>query len=147
MKIKEVSAGIKVTKNYDSYQASLSAELETGENPEKVGAELMEKATVIVTRQMGARLHNGSRQVTKKTRQMNEKGVEVGAAWPDKKFSDRLSVKYSNSNKWEDVKIAHLEKTSEGYKQKNIGGVFIFKKIPDEKRTNDKMPVYRIYKV
>ena len=39
MKIKEVQAGIKVTKNYDSYQASLVADIETGEDPEKVGEE------------------------------------------------------------------------------------------------------------
>jgi len=31
MKIKEVQAGVKLTKNYDSYQASLVAEIETGE--------------------------------------------------------------------------------------------------------------------
>ena len=31
MKIKEVSAGVKVSRNYDSYQAGLVAEVEVGE--------------------------------------------------------------------------------------------------------------------
>ena len=50
MKIKEVHAGVKLTKNYDSYQASLVAELEIGEDPEKIGEDLMEKALAIVSK-------------------------------------------------------------------------------------------------
>ena len=144
MKIKEIQAGIKVTKNYDSYQASLAAEIETGEDPEKVGAELMEKALAIVNRKMGAELNKESVSAKK---EHPDKETEVGAAWPDKKFKDRLSVKDSETGKWEDVSVADLEETDEGYRQKTSEGIFIFRKIPEKKRVNNKMPMYRIYKI
>ena len=32
-------------------------------------------------------------------------------------------------------------------KQKSKEGVFLFKKIPEKKRTNNKMPIFRIYKI
>ena len=74
-------------------------------------------------------------------------GIEVGAAWLGKTFKDRLSVKYSKTGNWEEVKIEDLEKTKEGYRQKTSGGIFIFKRIPEEKRANNKMPIFRIYKI
>ncbi|MBU1252172.1 MAG: hypothetical protein KJ905_01745 [Nanoarchaeota archaeon] len=140
MKIKEIQAGIKITRNYDSYQASIVAELETEEDPEKVGAELMEKASAIVSKKMGVELD-------KKLVLTGDKETEVGAAWPDKKFSDRLSVKNSETGEWKDVELADLEETPDGYRQKKDGGLFIFRKIPKEKRTNNKMPTYRIYRI
>jgi len=144
MEIKEIQAGIKVTRDYNSYQASLAAEIETGEDPEKVGADLMEKALAIVNRKMGAELNKKS-VMTKK--EYPDKETEVGAAWSDKKFKDRLSVKDSETGKWEDVSVADLEKTDEGYRQKTSKGIFIFRKIPEKKRVNNKMPMYRIYKI
>jgi len=84
MKIKEVQAGVKLTKNYDSYQASLTADLEIGESPEKVGEELMEKALEIV------------RKKVKPDDELNDEKsseIEVGAAWQHKKYNDLLSVK------------------------------------------------------
>jgi len=140
MKIKEVHAGVKLTKNYDSYQASLVAELEIGEDPEKIGEDLMEKALAIVSKKIGL----SNKQNLKKE---GFPGIEVGAAWLGKTFKDRLSVKYSKTGNWEEVKIEDLEKTKEGYKQKTSEGIFIFKRIPEEKRANNKMPIFRIYKI
>lgn len=140
MKIKEVHAGVKLTKNYDSYQASLVAELEIGEDPEKIGEDLMEKALTIVSKKIG--LNN--KQNLKKD---GFPGIEVGAAWSDKKFKDRLSVKDSKTGKWENVSLKDLEKINGGYRQKTNEGVFIFKKIPEDKRANHKMPIFRIYKI
>jgi len=140
MKIKEVHAGVKLTKNYDSYQASLVAELEIGEDPEKIGEDLMEKALAIVSKKIGL----SNKQNLKKEGFL---GIEVGAAWLGKVFKDRLSVKYSKTGNWEEVKIGDLEKTKEGYKQKTSEGIFIFKRIPEEKRANNKMPIFRIYKI
>ena len=140
MKIKEVHAGVKLTKNYDSYQISLTAEIETGENPEKLGEELIEKALAIVSKKI--KLSN-----KQKLDKEEFSEIEVGAAWLDKKFKDRLSVKDSQTGKWENVNLKDLEKTNEGYKQKNNKGVFIFKKIPEDKRANHRMPIFRIYKI
>jgi len=143
MKIKEINAGVKLTKNYDSYQASLTADIETGEDPEKVGIELMEKASAIVGKKMEN--ESGKKSFDKVKRTNNE--TEVGAAWLDKKFKDRLSVKDSATGKWSDVKIIDLEKTDEDYRQETSEGVFIFKKLLEKERTNNKMPMYRIYKI
>jgi len=140
MKIKEIQAGIKISKNYDSYQASLVAELENGEDSEKVGAILMEKASAIVSKKIG---FNKKSNLEKK----ESVEIEVGAAWPDKKFKDRFSVKNSTTGKWENAYIADLEKINGGYKQKTKEGIFLFKKIPEEKRKNNKMPMFRIYKI
>lgn len=149
MKIKEVQAGIKVTKNYDSYQASLIADIEEGDDPEKIGAELMEKASAIVNKRIGPEL--SKRPVFEKvgySRYLTKgKEVEVGAAWLDKKFKDRLSVKDSETGKWKDVDIADLEKTNEGYRQKTAEGTFVFRILSERERTSNKMPMYRIYKI
>ena len=146
MKIKEVQAGIKITKNYDSYQASLIADIETGEDPEKVGAELMEKASAIVNKRIGPELNKKS--VFEKREHPNRgKEIEVGAAWPDKKFKGRLSVKDSGTGKWKDVDVADLEKTPEGYEQKTAEGTFVFRILSERERTSNKMPMYRIYKI
>ena len=138
MKIKEVQAGVKITKNYNSYQASLSAEIETGEDTEKIGAGLMEKALVIVSRQI---------ELNKKIDSSEIPEIEVGAAWEHKKFQNKLSVKYSKNEKWEDVNLEDLEKIKKGYLLKTEQGNFIFKRIPEYKRENSKMPIFRIYKI
>ena len=143
MKIKEISAGVKLTKNYDSYQASLTAEVEVGEIPEKVGEVLMEKALVIVNEKMNVELDKKSFGKIKKIR--NE--TEVGAAWISKESKDKLSVQYSKNSKFEDVDVKDLEKTEQGYRQENSEGIFNFKKLSERQRSNNKMPMYRIYKV
>lgn len=131
MKIKEVQAGVKISKNYDSYQVNFVADLENEESAEKVGEILIEKAMKVIQDKLG------------NSKDGNLK--EVGAAWPHKEFSDCLSVQMSKTGKWEDVQLDELEKTNEGYRQKTNEGVFIFKKIPAEKRKNNKMPIFRIY--
>ena len=138
MKIKEVQAGVKLTKNYDSYQASLVAEIETGENPEEVGEALMEKALVIVSKKL---------ELKKRPTLDEPSEIEIGAAWFDKKSKEKLSVKYSKDGKWKNMNIEDLEKIKDGYRQKTGEGIFIFRKIPDEKRMNYKMPAFRIYKL
>jgi len=147
MKIKEVHAGIKLTKNYNSYQASLTAELASGEDPEKVGTELMEKASAIVKKNIGIELDTNKPQsdVTSVPATNNQE-LEVGAAWPDKTFPNKLSVKDSKTGHWKDINLADLEKTSTGYKQKTSEGIFLFRKLSESERPNDKMPAYRIYK-
>ncbi len=145
MKIKEVQAGIKITKNYNSYQASLTAEIETGENPEIIGEELMKKASNIVKTNID--FSAGKSQENIKSGMDKGKEIEVGAAWLNKKFEGRLDVKDSKTGQWKDININDLEKTPVGYKHKTSEGTFIFKKIPKEEKTNNRMPSYRIYKV
>lgn len=101
MKIKEVQAGVKLTKNYDSYQASLVAEIETGENSEEVGEALMEKALVIVSKKL---------ELKKRPTLDEPSEIEIGAAWFDKKSKEKLSVKYSKDGKWKNMNIEDLEK-------------------------------------
>jgi len=146
MKIKEVQAGVKIIKNYNSYQASLVAELEVGEDPEKIGEDLMAKALSIVSKKIKL---NEDLDLGKENLAVDERHseIEVGAAWPAKKFKDGLSIKMSKTGNWEEVRIQDLEKIKEGYKQKTSEGVFIFKKIPEDKRTSNKMPTFRIYKI
>lgn len=152
MKIKEVSAGVKISQNYNSYSMNLIADLGKEESPEKVGEILIEKAMKIVKDKLEEK-NNFDKEVKFK---QNKVGVphnissgliEVGAAWPHKKSSNFLSVKLLEDGRWEDVRIKNLEKIDEGYKQKNNKGIFIFRKIPNEKRTNYKMPMFRIYKM
>jgi len=140
MKIKEISAGVKLTKNYDSYHASLTAEIEAGENPEKIGEELMKTASLVVNKKMG------ESKFSEKARRENSE-IEVGAAWMSKESKNKLSVQYAKGGKWEDIKIEELEKTEKGFKQKIGEDTFIFRRISEKERTNDKMPVYRIYKI
>jgi len=143
MKIKEVSAGVKVSKNYNSYSINLVADLENEEIAEKVGEELIKRAEKIVFDKIASIEKNNF----KKERFVGKKigGKEVGAAWFSKKSKEVLSVKNSLKDNWEDVNIKDLEKTEEGYERKTSEGILIFKRIPEEKRTN-KMPVFRIYK-
>lgn len=141
MKIKEIQAGIKITRNYDSYQASLTADIETGENPEKIGMELMEKASEIVNEKILSELDKKPLKIKK----INE--IEVGAAWPSKKFKDKLSVKDNETGKWSAVKMIDLEKVGEDYKRETSEGVFKFKKLSEKERKNNQMPMYRIYKI
>ncbi|MBU2616515.1 MAG: hypothetical protein KKB79_00870 [Nanoarchaeota archaeon] len=135
MKIKEVQAGVKITRNYDSYQASLTAEIDLKENPEKAGEELMNRALSIVNKQASVNLSD---------RNFPEKEEEVGAAWFDKKSAEKLSVQINGE--WTDVCFSELEKTGDGFRHVIGKDVFVFRKIPEEKRTNKKMPIYRIYK-
>ena len=48
MKIKEVSEGVKVSKNYNSYSVNLIADVEDNESYEKVGEILIDKSLDIV---------------------------------------------------------------------------------------------------
>lgn len=136
MKIKEVSAGVKISKNYDSYQAGLVAELEIGESTEKVGAELMEKALEIVSKKIELNNIDSKEELTE---------IEVGAAWVHKKSNALLSIKMNETEDWEHIKLSDLEKTKDGFKQKINDETFIFRRIPEGKRRNNKMPVFRIY--
>jgi len=151
MKIKEVQAGIKITKNYNSYQASLTAEIETGENPEIVGAELMKKALDIVKKQTGIEASKDAKNDVKSAltneKEARNKGIEVGGAWPDKRFENKLNVKDSRTGKWKSINIDDLEETDEGYKYKTNEGTFVLRKLQEEERINDRMPWYRIYKI
>jgi len=130
MKIKEIHAGVKIAKNYNSYQASLVAELDDDENPETKGKELMKNALAIVNEEL-------------ESFPKNER--EVGAAWESKKSKNALSVKYSDKDEWEDVNIDDLEATEDGYLQRKNNRTLTFRKIPKARRKNDKMPLYRIY--
>lgn len=151
MKIKEVQAGIKITKNYNSYQASLTAELAIGESPEIIGKELMKQASNIVNKNIGIELNPSQLQEKKENikpvQAAINKEIEVGAAWPDKKFQNKLSVKDSKTGKWKKVNLFDLEEIDIGYKQETTEGIFIFKKLSGKERINSKMPFYRIYKV
>ena len=65
---------------------------------------------------------------------------EIGAAWIDKRFKDKLSCKNTETGEWASVKLSELK---DG-KYESSNGTWLFKKI--ENRTNEKMPLYRIYK-
>ena len=136
MKIKEVSAGVKISKNYNSYQMNLVADVENGENAEKVGELLIERTLEVINKKLKEGLEEDKFN-----------GLEIGAAWFSKKSKNKLSVQYSKDGNWEDVDILDLEKISKGYKQNINGKVFVFRRIPEEKRKNNKMPVFRIYKM
>ena len=140
MKIKEVQAGVKLTRNYDSYQASLTAELGAGENPEKIMADLFERVYNLVLKKINSVKKNylGIQKSSE---------IEVGAAWFDKKSKDKLNIKDSDTGKWSELSINDLEKIKGGYTKKTEDGDFIFKKIPENKRKNNKMPIFRIYKI
>jgi len=137
MKIKEIQAGVKVSKNYNSYSVNLVADIEENEIPETVGGILIEKSLEIVSKKM-----NG---IKEEVIEKENSEIEIGAAWFHKKSSDFLSVKFSKDGSWENVKISDLEKTDDGFKQKINNEVLIFRRISEEKRRNDKMPVFRIY--
>lgn len=130
MKIKEISAGVKVSKNYNSYSVNLVADLEENENYKKVGEILIGKAMEVVNKKIGS---NG-----------NENEKEVGAAWYSRESPGKLSVQYSKGGAFSEIGIKELEK--EGFKQIVNGERFVFRRIPLEKRKNNKMPVFRIYK-
>ncbi|MFH0808544.1 MAG: hypothetical protein V1888_02920 [archaeon] len=138
MRIKEVQAGVKLSKNYNSYQVNLVADLEGDENSENVGKDLIEKALKIVRES----IEEGNVLMEDDSRE-----VEVGAAWFSRISRDVLSVQYSKGGNWEDVAISDLEKTDGGYIQKIGEDIFVFRRIPDEKRRSNKMPVFRIYRV
>lgn len=146
MKIKEVQAGVKVSRNYNSYSISLVADMEGSESPEKVGEVLIERAREIVSKKIQENENTDLKVSAKQTQTEKSHEEEVGAAWPDKKSEEKLSVKYSGSEEWHDVNVSDLEKTNEGYKQRVGEDVFVFRKIPSEKRKNPKMPTFRIYK-
>jgi len=127
MKIKEVTAGVKVSKNYNSYSVSLTADVDESENEKEVGEELIKMAEKIIKKNLG-----------------DEELIEVGAAWPHKKSENFLSVKMNGDDNYSDVRIPDLEKTGDGFKQETQKGILIYKRV--EKRKSDKMPIYRIYK-
>lgn len=159
MKIKEVQAGIKIIKDYNSYQASLVAEVGENENPEEVGSLLMEKSFSIVFDKIDEKKEIiedleqqrklkklGRKKFFEKEKNIFDNEIEVGAAWFDKEDETKLSVKDSETGNWREIKISDLKEIDEGYLEKTPKGIFIFKKIPDEKRINQKMPFFRIYK-
>lgn len=131
MKIKEVSAGVKVSKNYNSYSINLVADLENGECYENVGNVLIEKAEELIDKKIGNK---------------NQKETEVGAAWFSKDSLDKLSVQYSKGGVFREIEIKDLKKTEEGFTQIVNGDKFVFRNIPEKNRKNNKMPVFRIYK-
>jgi len=138
MKIKEVQAGVKISSNYNSYQMNLVADVVEGESIKEVGEILIEKALEVINKKMGEK-----RDMNLEENDLSE--IEVGAAWPHKKSSALLSVKMSKEGLWEQIKISDLEKIYGGYKQKTKDGVLIFRRIPENKRKNNKMPMFRIY--
>ncbi|MCR4327885.1 MAG: hypothetical protein NUV46_04885 [Nanoarchaeota archaeon] len=130
MKIKEVSAGVKVSENYNSYSVNLVADVEENEDYQKVGNILIEKAMEVVN---------------KKIKNNNGKEKEVGAAWYSKDYPGNLSVQYSKGGIFSEVEMKELEKS--GFVQELNNEKYIFKRIPLENRKNNKMPVFRIYKL
>ncbi len=73
--------------------------------------------------------------------------VEIGAAWKDKKFPDlKLNCKQNDSDSYISVEIEKLEKTEDGYIYETDQEKLILREIPEEKRTNPRMPYYRIFK-
>ncbi len=139
MKIKEVSAGVKISKNYNSYSVNLVADLENKEVAEKVGEDLIKKAEKIVFEKI--ELIGKKKFVEKEII-----GKEVGAAWFSKKSYDKLSIKDSKTGSWEEVDFEDLERVGEGYKREIDGEIYFFKRIPEDKRTRN-MPIFRIYKM
>ena len=135
MKIKEVSAGVKVSRNYNSYSVNLIADVEDNESYEKVGEILIDKSLDIVNKKIGS---------VGELKEVN-KDKEVGAAWFSKDSREKLSVQYSKGGVFRDVEIKDLEKIDGGFKQIVNDEVFIFRWIPSEKRKSNKMPVFRIY--
>lgn len=133
MKIKEIRAGAKISKNYNSYQINLAADLEIKDSLEKAGEILIERAISII-----------NKRINENSEENNLK--EVGAAWFSKESSNKLSVQYSKMGKFQDVELKDLEEIKDGFKQNTNEGVFVFRKISEEKRRNNKMPVLRIYK-
>ena len=67
-------------------------------------------------------------------------GIEVGAAWIDRKDKNKLSCKDKETGAWSNIVISEMSKTSDGYEHNG----FIFREIKERK--NDKMPNYRVYK-
>lgn len=134
MKIKEVSAGVKISKNYNSYSVNLIADLESGEKTENVGEILIEKAKEIIDKKIN------SKEIGE-----NETEIEVGAAWYSRDSPGNLSVQFSKGGKFSEIEMKELEKN--GFVQELYNEKYIFKRIPFEKRKNNKMPVFRIYKM
>jgi hypothetical protein len=130
MKIKEVSAGAKISKNYNSYSVNLVADVENNESAEKVGDILIDKAVQLINQ---------------KINENDKKEIEVGAAWFSKDTKEKLSVQYSKGGVFRDVEIKDLERIDGEFKQIINDEGFIFRRIPEEKRRNNKMPVFRIY--
>lgn len=130
MKIKEVSAGVKVSKNYNSYSINLVADVDESESYEKVGDVLIDKAKEILNKKIENNLEGSE--------------IEVGAAWYSKESPGKLSVQYSKGGKFSEIEIKELEKQK--FRQTFGDETFIFRRIPLEERKNNKMPVFRIYK-
>jgi len=132
MKIKEVSAGVKISKNYNSYSVNLVADLENGEDYKIVGNNLINEAKKILNRKdiFSDKMKRDS---------------EVGAVWSHKKSENFLSIKFKGEKNYEDIRINELEKRGEDYLFKKNGQIYLFKKISSEKRKNNKMPLFRIY--
>jgi hypothetical protein len=130
MKIKEVSAGVKVSRNYDSYQVGFVAEVGDGEDCGEVGRALMKRALGVVEGEISC---DGKKSFDDRD--------EIGAAWKSRKIDNCFSVKIDG--KWIDVRIEDLVKSGDGYEWRVGDEVFDFRRV--EGRT-EKMPSYRIYR-
>lgn len=132
MKIKEVQAGVKIVKNYNSYSVNLVADVDEGESAQVVADKLINESKKIIDERM----------IQKES---GKDLVEVGAAWPSKKLPGFLSVQFSKSGKYEDMKEDSFEEADGEYIMKKNGENFIFRKVPPKERTNGRMPVFRVY--
>ncbi|MBT4376040.1 hypothetical protein HOD29_01565 [archaeon] len=143
MKIKEVQAGVKVSRNYNSYSINLVADLEEKENVGDVGNILIEKAKEIIDKKM-MKKENLKDKTNWEKENLKDKidEEEVGAAWYSKN-PGKLSVQYSKGGSFLEIDIKDLEE--KGFVQNVNGETFVFRRIPVEKRKSNKMPVFRIY--
>jgi len=130
MKIKEVSAGVKISRNYDSYSVNLIADVEDNENYEKVGDNLIDKSLEILNNKINDKKFGG-----------NEK--EVGAAWYSKESPEKLSVQSLKGGGFSEIEVKYLE--NKGSQQVVGDDTFVFRRIPLEKRKNNKMSLFGIY--
>lgn len=131
MKIKEVSAGVKISKNYNSYSVNLAADINEDDDYKSVGEILIKKAEEMINKKLA-------------NNKDDKKAEEVGAAWYSKDFPGKLSAQYSKGGPFIEIEIKELEKQE--FKQIVNGKTFVFRRIPLEKRKNSKMPVFRIYR-
>ncbi len=111
----------------------------------------MEKALDIVKKQTGIDASKGTKNdaisALTDEKEDRKEGIEVGGAWPDKRFKDKLNIKDVRTKQWKSVNLNELEKIDNGYKHKTKEGVFIFRKLQKEERINNRMPWYRVYKI
>ena len=161
MKVKELTAGIKLSKDFNSHQLSMTVELDEWEdNVDEISKKLLNKCERLIREKLGDVPKTNTKDDTKEEKPVKKipsyvmsepcsssKLVEIGAAWKDKKFPDtKLSCKHNNASEYKQVMISELEKTDDGYIYETDQEKLFLKVIPEEKRTNPKMPHYKIFK-